>query len=65
MKCEVCGRTDEDLEEEFGKESEIKEHQGINKCSKCIREYTVETDTSDEGTEDTVENKDWKDELFA
>lgn len=66
MKCKVCGRTQEDLEETFGDDIEVREHQGINKCSKCIREYEVESDANDESpTEERAENVDWKEEIMA
>lgn len=66
MKCDVCGRTKEELEEEFGNDAEIEEHQSINKCSKCIREYEVETegDTSD-SSDERDQNLNWKDEVTA
>ncbi|MFT4868207.1 MAG: hypothetical protein ACI9LV_000829 [Candidatus Nanohaloarchaea archaeon] len=64
MKCKVCGRTTEELEEEFGNRAEITEHQGMNKCTKCIREYNAETQ-GDRETEDELENKDWKDKIMA
>lgn len=66
MKCKVCGRTEEDLRETFGDDIEVREHQGIKKCSKCIREYEVESDTDDESpTEERAENVDWKEEIMA
>lgn len=64
MKCEVCGRTEEELVEEFGNQVEIKDHQGIKKCSKCIREYEVES--QEDSTESTDrDDPDWKDEVMA
>lgn len=63
MKCKVCGRTQEELEDEFGTDVEIQDHQGITKCSKCIREYEVETETSDE--KDPEDVGDWKEEVIA
>lgn len=65
MKCKVCGRTEEELQDEFGSPSEIKEHQGIKKCSKCIREYESETGDEDTGANEEIEDADWKDEIFA
>ena len=66
MKCKVCGRTEEELEDEFGTHTEIKEHQGINKCSKCIREYESEAGDRDTGsTREEMEDVDWKKEIFA
>jgi len=65
MKCKVCGRTEDELETEFGSPSEIKEHQGIKKCSKCIREYESETGDEDTGSQEEIEDADWKDEIFA
>lgn len=65
MKCAVCGRTKEELEDEFGNEAEIKEHQGINKCSKCIREYEVETDEGTSDDSDSNQDLNWKDEVTA
>jgi len=66
MKCAVCGRSKEELEEEFGNDAEIKEHQGINKCSKCIREYEVETgDGNSESSDDRNQDLNWKDEVTA
>ena len=64
MKCKVCGRTKEEIEEEFGNEVEIKEHQGIKKCSKCIREYQAETQ-DDRDTEEVEDKKNWKDQIMA
>lgn len=63
MKCKVCGRTKEELEEEFGNEVEIREHQDIKKCSKCIREYKAETQSDRDAEE--VEDTDWKDQIMA
>jgi|GEM_PF-572242 DNA-directed RNA polymerase subunit RPC12/RpoP len=64
MKCAVCGRTIEELEEEFGNDAEITEHQGINKCSKCIREYEVETgDGNSESSDERSQDLNWKDKV--
>lgn len=63
MKCKVCGRSKEEIETEFGNPVEIKTHQGIKKCSKCIREYTVETDTGEEDSSESLEGKDWKERV--
>ena len=66
MKCAVCGRTIEELEDEFGNEAEIKDHQGIKKCSKCIREYEVETeDENSSSSENGDKDLNWKDEVTA
>jgi len=66
MKCAVCGRSKEELEEEFGNDVEITEHQGINKCSKCIREYEVETgDGNSDSSDDRNQDLNWKDEVTA
>ena len=66
MKCKVCGRTESELESEFGNQTEIEQHQGIQKCSKCIREYETETNTDNSSTtEEISESKDWKDQLTA
>ena len=64
MKCAVCGRTIEELEEEFGNDAEITEHQGINKCSKCTREYEVETgDGNSESSDERSQDLNWKDKV--
>lgn len=65
MKCKVCGRTREEVENEFDQEVEIKEHQGINKCSKCIREYETYQDVGDSDEPEKQESGNWKDEIFA
>lgn len=66
MKCAVCGRTIEELEDEFGNDAEIKDHQGIKKCSKCIREYEVETgDGNSESSDERNQDLNWKDEVTA
>ena len=66
MKCDVCGRSIEELEDEFGNDAEITEHQGINKCSKCIREYEVETgDGNSDSSDDRNQDLNWKDEVTA
>ena len=65
MECEVCGRTEEELVEEFGNEAEIKEHQGIKKCTKCIREYEVETEESSSESKEGKDDLNWKDEVIA
>ncbi|PSG99172.1 MAG: hypothetical protein BRC29_03535 [Nanohaloarchaea archaeon SW_7_43_1] len=62
--CKVCGRTTEELEEEFGNRAEITEHQDMNKCTKCIREYNAETQ-GDRDTEDELDSNDWKDKVMA
>jgi hypothetical protein len=62
--CKVCGRTTEELEDEFGNRAEITEHQGMKKCTKCIREYNAETQ-GDRDSEDELDNKDWKDKIMA
>lgn len=64
MKCKVCGRTTEELEKEFGNRAEITEHQGMKKCTKCIREYNAETQ-GDRSQEEDLDNKDWKDKIMA
>jgi len=68
MECKVCGRTKSEVEEEFEQTVEIKEHQGIDKCSKCIREYetfqSVDDDEADNSSQDVDEGS-WKDEIFA
>lgn len=66
MKCKVCGRKKEELEEEFGIDIEMKEHQGMQKCSKCVAEYERELG----GDEDAVQNDtsvegDWKRKITA
>ncbi|MFB6209315.1 MAG: hypothetical protein ABEJ56_04235 [Candidatus Nanohaloarchaea archaeon] len=63
MKCKVCGRTKQELEEEFGNEIEIMEHQEIDKCSKCVREYQAETQGDREVEE--MEDKNWKEQILA
>ncbi|MFB6145448.1 MAG: hypothetical protein ABEJ99_02995 [Candidatus Nanohaloarchaea archaeon] len=63
-KCKVCGRTEEELESEFGNETEFREHQGITKCSKCIREYKAMAGDSD-NEESQTESKSWKDHINA
>lgn len=65
MKCKVCGRDKEELEGEFEIEIDFKEHQGITKCSKCIREYETETSAQETSSDDSMEVKDWKKEIFA
>lgn len=66
MKCAVCGRTIEELEDEFGNDAEIKDHQGIKKCSKCIREYEVETgDGNSDSSDERNQDLNWKDEVTA
>lgn len=65
MKCKVCGRTRDEVEAEFDQEVEIKEHQGINKCSKCIREYETYQDVGDSDEAEEADQGNWKDEIFA
>lgn len=62
MKCKVCGRTEEELESEFGRPTEIREHQGMNKCSKCIREYKA---MAGDDEEEPAEGKSWKEHINA
>ncbi len=64
MKCQVCGRTEEELEEEFGIESPISERQGIDKCEKCHREYQRET-SGEKTDQEEMESKNWKDAITA
>lgn len=65
-KCEICGRTEEELEEEFGREIEVREHEGMEKCSKCLSEYQRETgEEQAEDVEEVTEGKDWKDAVTA
>lgn len=66
MKCQVCGREKEELEEEFGIEIEMSEHQGITKCSKCIQEYEREMGHSEKAVnEEEKVSGDWKDQIIA
>ncbi len=65
MECEVCGRTKEELEDEFGIEIEMQEHQGITKCSKCIQEYERELGEGEEAVAEEVSSTDWKDRITA
>lgn len=64
-KCEICGRTEQELEEEFSREISIKEHQSMNKCSKCFSEYQRETREEKTGSEEAKETKDWKKAITA
>ncbi|MFB6245155.1 MAG: hypothetical protein ABEJ03_02295 [Candidatus Nanohaloarchaea archaeon] len=66
MTCKVCGREKEELEEEFGIEIEMRQHQNIRKCSKCIDEYERELG-HDEDTLDEDDNfeGDWKNKVVA
>ncbi|MFB6213223.1 MAG: hypothetical protein ABEJ07_01515 [Candidatus Nanohaloarchaea archaeon] len=64
-ECKICGRTEDELEEEFGREIPVKEHEGLKKCQKCLSEYqreTGETSTS-EGEEES--EADWKKAVTA
>lgn len=63
MKCKVCGRSKDELEDEFGNKAEITDHQGIKKCTKCIREYNAET--GDDRDDEELEDSDWKDQIMA
>ncbi len=67
MKCEICGRTEEELNEEFGLDIEVFEHQGMDKCSKCVREY--ESELGEENVEDSspepADVGDWREEITA
>ncbi len=66
-ECEICGRTEKELSEEFGREIKVSEHEGMNKCQKCLSEYQRET--GEEKVEDLdnelAESKDWKDVVTA
>jgi len=65
MECKVCGRTKEELEQEFNIDIEFREHQGLDKCSKCIREYESELDTDEKVQDEPVAAGDWKDQITA
>jgi hypothetical protein len=65
MKCEVCGRNPEQLNEEFGIDAEIKEHQGLDKCTKCIKEYERELGVDENTVSEEVEDEDWKSRIVA
>lgn len=65
MACKVCGREKSELEDEFGIEIEMKEHQGITKCSKCIEEYQRELDHDEEAVSDDELQGDWKNKITA
>lgn len=65
-ECKICGRTEEELEEEFGREIEVKEHQEMLKCEKCLSEYRRETgDDSNDDTGDNEPDTDWKKAVTA
>lgn len=64
-KCQICGRTEEKLEEEFGREIEVVEHNELMKCKKCLSEYNRETSGDEEDTEEVNEDTDWKKALTA
>lgn len=63
-ECRVCGREKEELENEFGIDIEIREHQEIQKCSKCIQEYERELGHDEEVVNDD-KDKDWKSRITA
>lgn len=65
MACKVCGRKKSELEDEFGIDIEMKEHQGITKCSKCIQEYQRELDHDEEAVSDEELQGDWKSKITA
>lgn len=65
--CQICGRTSEEFQEEFDREVEIVEHNGMLKCERCVSEFN--TGAGDESTEEShepaPESRDWKDEVLA
>lgn len=63
-ECEICGRTEDELEEEFGREIEVVEHQEMMKCGKCLSEYQRETG-DDSNDNDEEPDKDWKKAVTA
>lgn len=68
MECKVCGREKEELEGEFGIDIEMKEHQGMTKCSKCIQEYERELGHDEKTVSDKPEDMsggDWKNKITA
>jgi len=65
MECKVCGREKSELEDEFGIEIEMKEHQGISKCSKCVEEYKRELDHDEEAVSEDELQGDWKNKITA
>lgn len=66
MNCEVCGRTAEELETEFGIKADFEDHQGLTKCSKCIKEYERELGSDENAVSDDIdENADWKSKVVA
>jgi hypothetical protein len=63
-ECKICGRTEEELEEEFGREIEVTEHQGMLKCGKCLSEYQRESGDQAAEQEDDSQT-DWKKAVTA
>lgn len=65
MVCKVCGREKSELEDEFGIDIEMREHQGITKCSKCIDEYERELGHDEDAVNDDELGGDWKNKISA
>lgn len=63
-KCKICGRTEEELEQEFGREINVKEHREMLKCEKCLSEYQRETGDEKETSEEQ-QDTDWKKAVTA
>ena len=54
VRCQVCGRTPRELEEEFDREPVIYEVDGVDMCEKCDKEYKAglgKTDTGEESAD--------------
>jgi len=75
--CSVCGRTIPQLEDLGDWKPELRTHQGIEKCPKCIFEYeveAVETETEEQNNDRQETNSDtgvqpgtqqWKEKIAA
>lgn len=64
--CEICGRTPEEFAEEFGRDVEVKEYDGMMKCDRCATEFDRGSgkETKEE-PEEMRTSKDWKDRAVA
>lgn len=80
-KCQVCGRTIEELQDQLNLDAGINSHQDIRKCEKCISEYNkacpnVQTEDAipeelnipeadGEAVQKSDKQKDWKERAVA
>lgn len=76
-ECMICGKDEEEFREDYDRDADFREHQGVTKCVKCYNEYqravggetNNESDSGEPEASEQISNssdtRDWKEQITA